>query len=136
MYEAFEHTSDLGLRVKAPALDALFREAAEGLFALIAEDWEGEGATERHEFHLEADAYDMLLFDWLGELLYTFHTAHILLSGFEVKIGERSLDAAALGTPLDQSVHRLLHEVKAITYHGLKVERSEEGWLAEVIVDI
>ena len=28
------------------------------------------------------------------------------------------------------------HEVKAITYHGLKVERTDDGWLAEVIVDI
>jgi SHS2 domain-containing protein len=28
------------------------------------------------------------------------------------------------------------HEVKAITYHGLRVERADGGWLAEVIVDI
>ena len=32
--------------------------------------------------------------------------------------------------------HSLEHEVKAITYHGLRVERTEDGWLAEVIVDI
>ena len=32
--------------------------------------------------------------------------------------------------------HRLLHEVKAITYHGLRVEPAAGGWLAEVIVDI
>jgi SHS2 domain-containing protein len=30
----------------------------------------------------------------------------------------------------------LEHEVKAITYHGLKVEPADGGWLAEVIVDI
>jgi SHS2 domain-containing protein len=30
----------------------------------------------------------------------------------------------------------LSHEVKAITYHGLKVEQTPEGWLAELIVDI
>ena len=39
MYELFEHTSDLGLRVKAQDLDTLFREAAEGLFSVIAEEW-------------------------------------------------------------------------------------------------
>ena len=33
------------------------------------------------------------------------------------------------GTSLD-------HEVKAITYHGLQVEQTADGWLAEVIVDI
>ena len=38
--------------------------------------------------------------------------------------------------PLDPKRHRLLHEIKAITYHGLKVERTARGWQAEVIVDI
>ena len=32
--------------------------------------------------------------------------------------------------------HELNHEVKAITLHGLKVEQTADGWLAEVIVDI
>src|ERR671937_22145 len=38
MYETFEHTADLGLRVRAPNLDTLFAEAAEALFAAIFED--------------------------------------------------------------------------------------------------
>ena len=42
----------------------------------------------------------------------------------------------AWGEPLDRDRHELSHEVKAITYHGLKVEQTPEGWLAEVIVDI
>ena len=37
MYELFEHTADLGLRVEAQDLDALFRDAAEGLFSIIVE---------------------------------------------------------------------------------------------------
>jgi len=28
------------------------------------------------------------------------------------------------------------HEIKAITYHALKVEQTADGWLAELIVDI
>ena len=38
MYEHFEHTADLGLRVRAPDLNALFADAAEGLTAAIVED--------------------------------------------------------------------------------------------------
>ena len=48
----------------------------------------------------------------------------------------KSLTAAARGEPFDPERHPLSHEVKAITYHGLIVESSEGGWLAEVIVDI
>ena len=40
------------------------------------------------------------------------------------------------GEPMDAARHTLLHEVKAITHHGLRVEPTEDGWLAEVIVDI
>ena len=136
MYELFEHTSDLGLRVHAPDLDSLFREAAEGLFSMIAEKWRPEGAATQHDFSLRADSHETLLFDWLSELLYTFHTERRLLSRFEVDVEGRKLEARAAGTRLDHEVHQLLHEVKAITYHGLKVERTSSGWQAELIVDI
>ncbi|MCD4727020.1 MAG: archease, partial [Pirellulales bacterium] len=32
--------------------------------------------------------------------------------------------------------HEIDVEVKAITWHELKVEKCEGGWMAEVIVDI
>src|SRR5206468_7449998 len=38
MYEHFEHTADLGLRVRAADMDTLFAEAAEALFAAVVED--------------------------------------------------------------------------------------------------
>ena len=38
MYELFEHTADLGLRVIAPDLDTLFAEAGACLFSAVVED--------------------------------------------------------------------------------------------------
>jgi len=55
---------------------------------------------------------------------------------FEVLIDESGLKAVAWGEPLEPERHGRSHEVKAITYHELKVERTADGWLAEVIVDI
>ena len=69
-------------------------------------------------------------------LLYHFDAEHLLFSRFEVKVGEDGLEGAAWGEPMDPARHELNHEVKAITYHGLKVEQTADGWLAEVIVDI
>ena len=37
---------------------------------------------------------------------------------------------------MDAVRHQLDVEIKAVTWHGLKVERTSDGWLAEVIVDI
>jgi SHS2 domain-containing protein len=136
MHETFEHTADLGLRVRAADLDTLFAEAAQALFAAIVEDIGTVVASRRVDVRLPPDDREYLLFDWLKALLYHFDADHLLLSRFEVHVGDDGLTGAAWGETLDRARHELAHEVKAITYHGLRVERTADGWLAEVIVDI
>ncbi|HEY8504131.1 MAG TPA: archease [Gemmataceae bacterium] len=136
MYETFDHTADVGLRVRAADLDTLFAEAAEALFSLLVEDLSSVRPASEVEFALAGDDREYLLFDWLKELLYRFDAEHMLFARFEVHVGPGGLTAKAWGEPLDRSRHELGHEVKAITYHGLRVEQTPDGWLAEVIVDI
>jgi len=136
MFELFEHTADLGLRVRAPDLESLFRDAARGLFAIVVEPEPHGEATGRRELVVEGDSHDLLLFDWLGELLFAFDTTGRLLGDFDVRIDERGLRASAAEFDPARGEYRWLHEVKAITYHGLRVERTGEIWVAEVIVDI
>jgi SHS2 domain-containing protein len=136
MYETFEHTADLGLRVRAADLDTLFAEAAEALFSVLAENIESVAETRTMEIDIAGDDREFLLFDWLKTLLYHFDADHLLFRRFEVQVREDGLHGIAKGEPLDRSRHELGHEVKAITYHGLRVEQTPEGWLAEVIVDI
>ncbi len=136
MYETFEHTADLGLRIRAPNLDTLFVEAAQALFSAIVEDLGTVEPRQRVDVQLQGDDREYLLFDWLNELLYRFDTEHLLFGRFEAHVEAQGLHGMAWGEPLDRSRHALLHEVKAITYHGLRVEQTPDGWLAEVIVDI
>jgi SHS2 domain-containing protein len=136
MYETFEHTADLGLRIRAGDLDTLFAEAAQALFATIVEDLATVQPVERLDLQLAADDREYLLFDWLKELLYHFDAEHLVLGRFEVHVQGTRLIGTAWGEPLDPARHILSHEVKAITYHGLRVEPANDGWLAEVIVDI
>jgi SHS2 domain-containing protein len=136
MYEHFEHTADLGLRARAPDLDTLFAEAGRALFAAIVEDLAAVDPRRRVDVRLASDDREYLLFDWLKELLYRFDAEHLLFSRFEVHVGEGGLEGAAWGEPFDPARHALSHEVKAITYHRLRVEQTADGWLAEVIVDI
>jgi SHS2 domain-containing protein len=136
MHETFEHTADLGLRVRAPNLDQLFVEAAQALFSAIVDDLQTVELKQRVDVELHDNDRALLLFDWLNELLYRFDTEHLLFGKFEARIKDDALKATAWGEPLDMSRHTLGHEVKAITYHGLRVEKEGDGWLAEVIVDI
>jgi SHS2 domain-containing protein len=136
MYETFEHTADLGLRVRAPDLDQLFGEAAQALFSAIVDDLATVRPTQKIDVNLDGEDLGYLLFDWLNELLYRFDAEHLLFGKFEVRIENQNLHASARGEPFDPSRHFLAHEVKAITYHRLKVEKEKDGWVAEVIVDI
>lgn len=135
MYEVFEHTADLGLRVRAADLETLFAEAGRGLVSLIVDVASVEPRQEA-AFRIEGRERDYLLFDWLNELLFAFEKDRLLYCEFTVVFDAEGLSATARGEPLDLSRHELDHEVKAITYHGLKVEQEAGGWLAELIVDI
>jgi SHS2 domain-containing protein len=137
MYETFDHTADLGLRIRAADLGSLFAEAAMALTACLVEDPGAVRQVVTLEVKLPADDLEFLLFDWLTALLYRFDAEKLLFSRFEVKVSRESgLEATAWGERLDESRHELSHEVKAVTYHGLTVEKDGDGWLAEVIVDI
>ena len=136
MYETFEHTADLGLRVRAGHLNGLFEDAARALFSVIVVNSDSIELVQEVPIRLSAGRLDDLLFDWLAELLYLCDARHLLFRQFQVEVRDNQLTAVARGEPIDRSRHELDMEVKAITYHGLKVERDGDGWLAEVIVDL
>jgi SHS2 domain-containing protein len=136
MYETFEHTADLGLRVRAADLDSLFAEAGRGLFSLMVANLDAVRLVEEVSLGVVGDELDYLLFDWLNELLYIFETRRLVLVEFNVRASESSVQATARGEPFDPARHQSEHEVKAITYHELKVVKENGDWLAEVIVDI
>jgi SHS2 domain-containing protein len=136
MHELFEHTADVGLRVRAASLERLFEEAAEAMLSLSVANLDAVAPVQSVTFQLSADSYDDLLRDWLSELNFTLGTRRLVCSRFAVQLDGTSLRATAWGEPIDPVRHQLALEIKAVTYHGLKVERDADGWLAEVIVDI
>ncbi len=136
VHRLFEHTADLGIRVEAKDLDELLAEAGRGLLSVIVEDPETIRPVLEVPLRVEGSDPAYLLFDWLSEILALFDTRHLLLCQFDVKVGAGGVEALARGEEADPGRHVLLHEVKAITYHGLRAEREGSGWVAEVIVDI
>src|SRR5262245_43304387 len=102
MYEAFEHTADLGLRIRAPDVNTLFAESAQALFATIVDDLGSVQPQQCVEVQLGSDELSYLLFDWLNELLYRWDTEHLLFGRFEVQVSDAGLLGKAWGEPLDR----------------------------------
>jgi len=136
--ETFDHTADVGLRVRGADLDDLFRTAAEGLFDYVVSNRGEVRLDEIEKVSLREDSTVDLLAAWLSELIFRSETHHRLYAAFEVHVGEDGLrlDATARGEAIDRDRHILDHEVKAVTRHGLSLVREGDGWVAEMILDI
>ncbi|MFM8414345.1 MAG: archease [Planctomycetota bacterium] len=136
MYQVFEHTADLGVRVEAATLAELYADAAAGLFAVIAGDLGQVRPAETERFTVPGSDPTWLLYDFLGELHAAFELRRMLFREFRVTITDDGLEATACGERYDPARHALAHEVKAITQHELAVDRSPERCTATYIVDI
>jgi SHS2 domain-containing protein len=87
-----------------------------------------------------ADSPDMLLFRFLGELVYLKDARGLLLRAAGVRIrterGGYALSAEMSGEEIDPERHRMIVDVKAVTLHRLKVEERNGVWTATVVVDV
>lgn len=124
--------------MKGSSQEELFVFAAEATFDLMVSSRREYIPSIEVPISVEAPAVDGLMVRWLSELLFVFERRRLVLSRFFIdNIDERSVAGAAKGIPFDSTRHRQKLEIKAVTYHGLVVERGEGGlWRAEVLFDI
>jgi SHS2 domain-containing protein len=134
-FEFIDHTADAGIKVEAPTLEDLF-EIAGLAFTETVTSVDSVSCRVERRFKLQEDDLETLLVSWLQELLYLLDTEDLVFGRFQVKIHDLSLEATAWGEPFDPSIHTIKTEIKAVTYHQLKVAKSDQGWQAEVIFDI
>lgn len=137
-YELFEHTADIGLRLSGATREELFRNAALGLAELITDprSLEKEEAFEE-PLEVESAQAEELLAVWLRELLFRFSTALKipLQISFETHEDTR-IKARVRFARFDPRRHEQRYEIKAVTYHGYRCEKTPQGYFAEVILDI
>lgn len=79
---------------------------------------------------------EALLVNWLNELLYLHDVEGAAPSRIEIEEVTETRLRATLGGRLERSPELVAHEVKAATFHGLRLTRNEDGYSATVIFDI
>jgi SHS2 domain-containing protein len=131
-----EHPADIGFEAFGVTCKEAFVNAARALFHLMV-DLDSIEPRAEVAVRLEGADFPSLLVNWLSELLYLHDAEGWLFSEFEVqRLDEHSLVAQVRGERYDRAQHRAKLQVKAITYHQLKLEKTAEGWYAVVYVDI
>lgn len=131
-----DHTGDLGIEVSADRVEDLFARAAWGMFSLIC-DISAVETRESRFITVQAADRDALMVTWLSELNFLHTTAMWLFCDFEVsELRDDRLVACAKGEPFDQERHTIYTELKAVTYHGLAIERHHGSLRARIIFDV
>jgi SHS2 domain-containing protein len=135
-YRLIEHTADLGIEVWGSSMGELFTHSACAMYDIIS------NIVSIHpikSFHIKSKGIDKedLLKNWLSELLYYFHLKDILFSSFNIeKISDKSIISVASGEKRDEKRHALKHDIKAVTYHGLKIIEKDNRLQTNIIFDV
>jgi SHS2 domain-containing protein len=138
-YRFFDHTGDIGVSLtgRTPAL--LFASAAQAFTDSITPIAAVE-PRRPEEVDLAAPELDLLLVDFLSELLYRFDTRAWLTRDAEIVVREADggwlLEGTLRGEKLDPDRHGVKVLIKAVTYHGLEVARRDDEWTADIVFDI
>lgn len=138
MFELFEHKADVGVRGIGKSLEEAFAECGKAMFSVMVELGKVE-AKEPVKMEVEAADKEQLLVNFLNELLYLRDVKEMVFSRFDLYITEGAkwvLKGRAFGEKLEKEKHSIKGDVKAASFHQLKVEEGDGKFVAQCVVDV
>jgi len=133
-------TADIAFEATGHDLPELFSDAADATMNVMVDNLDSIEPRETRQIELSNDELDMLLFDFLQELIYFKDAERLLLRVRSAQIDQTDskyfLKAEAVGERLDAARHHQRADVKAVTLHNFSVEKQDGGWKATVLLDI
>jgi tRNA nucleotidyltransferase (CCA-adding enzyme) len=135
-WEHLEHGADIGVRGYGSSLEEAFTQAALSLSSVVT-DLDKIDTCECITVECDASEIDLLLVDWLNEIVYQMATRNMLFGRFEVQIHNNYLQARIYGEAADQAKHQPAVEIKGATFTELKVYQADNGeWIAQTVIDV
>ena len=131
-YEVLEHTADLKIKVWAKDRQELFINALVAMFEAIEPDITS-AKTHTRNIQAASDDESLLLIDFLSEALYLSDINNEIYIDVNFKnFTPNGLQAELTAKP----IKGFKEEIKAVTYHGFKIEKTDRGLETEIIFDI
>jgi tRNA nucleotidyltransferase (CCA-adding enzyme) len=135
-WEHFAHGADIGVRGWGQTAAQAFEQAAVALTAVITDPSRVRPLV-AVPVHCRAPDLELLLYEWLNNLVFHMATQHLLFSAFTVTIVDGELEAEARGERVDVERHAPAVEVKGATLSELAVRLDPGGrWRAQCILDV
>lgn len=132
--EHIDHTADLAFALWAEDEADLLRVGAEAIVAVITEDAKlSTGQAERVLTLRTLDPEDRLV-QWLNEVIVWAVVDGFLVTAVDFRLRPNGLDATVRG--IEEAWDLVRGELKAATYHDLKLVFDPSGVRAQVVIDV
>lgn len=137
-FEYFDVTADIGFYAFGKNLNEAFENAGLAIFNIIS-NTDNIDPQKSIEFEITSEDEVSLLYDYLEELLFYHEVEFMLFSEFIIEIEKTDddyhLKAIIKGENINWDKHERDCEIKAITFHQMEVNMSDDVWL-KAIVDL
>jgi len=131
-FKELEHTADIAILVRGETLAELFANAAYGMACQLT-DVEGVPTSMEREIALHADDVEMLLVDWLSELLFLGEKENAVFHDFEMQhVGVKELRAVARGGRIKE--HQA--HIKAVTFSQMDLRQTGGVYETPIVFDV
>jgi len=131
--------ADIAIEAYGKNLNELFENTALAIFDETANLKKIE-EKEKKIIKINSDKIENLLYDFLSEILFLKDTHSIIFKKSKVNILEKDkkfqLTAELYGELIDRNKHELRNDIKAITLHMFKIEKTKDGYKDLVVVDV
>ena len=135
-WEHLEHGADIGVRGYGDSVEEAFTQAALSLSSVVT-DLDKIDTSDSVEVECDAPEFDILLLDWLNEIIFQMASRNMLFGRFDVRIHDHRLQARLFGEVADQGKHQPAVEIKGATFTELKVYQAGNGeWVAQCVIDV
>jgi SHS2 domain-containing protein len=129
-------TADVCYKAYGKSIEEVYANAALAMFEAIVNTEQIEQKIVK-ELEINASDYESLMFNWLNELIFLVDVEGIAFSRFDVRFeGEKKLTAMIWGEEIDPSKHELRTGVKACTYHLMEIGKIDDGYYAQILLDV
>ena len=135
-YEFIDHTADILIKAFGNNLSECFENAAQAMFDIITDNSKIKSIGQ-YNIQLKSPDLEQLLVDWLSELLFLNSAKNLVFGDFKLIIDDKepNLEAKIYGEKYSIKKHKNGMEIKAITYHMLKVN-NKKPYSIQVLFDI
>jgi SHS2 domain-containing protein len=127
--------ADVAIEVWAETIEGLFQDSGLAVSEVMVDTKTVEQKIEL-DISLDSTSVEMLLYDFLSEIVYLKDAKSLLFSRFDVKINELDLLAKLWGEKIDRERHHLRTDVKAVTLYRFEAKKENGIWKAEFVLDI